>query len=227
MSQEYRAKEVIHSLAEAIQRGGRSLSSVPSLLRCLIDEGLWQERNVEGETVRFNKNEFRSFVEAPYPVGLSATLETLEALCGHEPKVLDFIAKAKQGKPGRPIGSTNRGARRVDAQGHVVGEMVRNTNHKSKDTVSYAYNRLRSSAYEIDRETGEILGVKDERMRQLYDDVLEGRKSPNAAAIAAGFRKPRAGMAVDDIPSVIRAMLKRYSIEQQDEIIAGILEARK
>ncbi len=232
MSQEVLAQEIIHSLAEAVQRGGRSLAAVPGLLRRLIDEGLWLKRSVNGERVKFNKTEFRSFVEADYPVGLSTTLETLEALCGHEPKVMDFIARAKQGKPGGQIGNTNAAKRRIDAQGHVVeaGEQIdeqaeietnssNTTIRNDRDTVAGKLNRLRTSAYNIDRETGEITGVKNERIRQLYDDVLEGRKAPNAAAVEAGFRSPKVAVRLDDMRSAARTLAARLDAEQIDDLI--------
>lgn len=230
MTKDLLAQEVIHALAEAVQRGGRSLSSVPGLLRRLIDEGLWQERNINNELVKFNKNEFRSFVEADYPVGLSTTLETLEALCGHEPKVMDFIARARQGKVGRPIGSTGG---KVDAQGNVTGKIdyivINNNGSKRKDrgnTAAEAINRLRSNAYEIDRSTGEIIGVKNERVRQLYDDVLEGRKKPNAAAVEAGFRPPKVAVRLDNMRSTASTLAQRLNADQIDELIAYLIDLR-
>lgn len=226
MTKDLLAQEVIHALAEAVQRGGRSLSSVPGLLRRLIDEGLWQERNINNELVKFNKNEFRSFVEADYPVGLSTTLETLEALCGHEPKVMDFIARARQGKVGRPIGSTGG---KVDAQGNLLVKMSGNTRDfpdSKMNNASYAINRLRSNAYEIDRSTGEIIGVKNERVRQLYDDVLEGRKKPNAAAVEAGFRPPKVAVRLDNMRSTASTLAQRLNADQIDELIAYLIDLR-
>ncbi len=233
MANDVLAQEIIHALAEAVLRGGHSLQSVPGLLRRLIDEGLWQERNINGELVHFDKKEFRAFVEAKYPVGLSTTLETLEALCGHEPKVLDFIGQAKKGKPGRPIGSTNAGKTTVDARGHVVetnGVYYTPFPHKSgaaKGTsAERARNQLREHAYDIDRETGDILGVKNERVRQLYEDVLEGRKKPNRAAIEAGFRAPRIAVRLDDMQSAADTLAAQLTIEQLDELIARLAEYR-
>lgn len=228
MSKDVLAQEVIHALAEAVQRGGRSLSAVPGLLRRLIDEGLWQERNINNELVKFNKSEFRSFVEADYPIGLSTTLETLEALCGHEPKVMDFIAQARQGKVGRPIGSTNG---KVNAQGNLTEENGYNVTSKKRfgkgNSASEAFNRLRSEAYHIDRATGEILSVKNDQIRQLYDDVLEGRKKPNAAAVEAGFRSPKVAVRLDNMQSAARTLAGRLDDNQLDELIDCLTQLRQ
>lgn len=226
MTKDVLAQEVIHALAEAVQRGGRSLSAVPGLLRRLIDEGLWQERNVNGETVNFNKSEFRAFVEADYPVGLSTTLDTLEALCSHEPKVLDYIAQARIGKAGRPIGSTNEASKKVDAQGNVTDKTAYNISSKSPKTrsgqgtsSSEAFNRLRTEAYDIDRSTGEITGIKNEQVRKLYEDVLEKRKTPNAAAVEAGFRPPKIAVRLDNMHSAARTLAGQLTTEQLKELI--------
>lgn len=222
------AQEVIQALAEAVQRGGRSLSAVPGLLRRLIDEGLWQERSVNGEPIHFNKNDFRTFVEADYPIGLSTTLETLEALSRHEPKVLDYIAQAKVGKPGGQIGNTNRSSKTVNSQGEVIETNGYNiTTRKAKGTsISEAFNRLRTEAYDIDKATGEILGVKNEQVRQLYEDVLEGRKKPNAAAVEAGFRPPKVAVRLDNMHLAARTLASKLTSDQIAELIAELEKHR-
>ena len=126
---------------------------------------------------------------------------------------MDFIAQAKQGKVGRPIGSTNEGSRRVDARGHVVdkiGDSITNKRRPDHGSTSSseARNRLRSEAFNIDRSTGEILGVKNPQVRQLYEDVLNRGKSPNAAAVEAGFRSPKVAVRLDDMHSAAQTLAR-------------------
>lgn len=227
------AQEIVHGLAESVQRGGRSLGAVPGLLRRLIDEGLWQQRSVNGEVVTFNKKDFKAFVEAPYPVGISTTLETLEALCGHEPAILEFIARARQGKPGGQIGNTNAARNQVNPQGHVIETNGDNIAIRSKKrpkhgstSASEVRNRLRSEAYEIDKETGEILAVKNEQIRVLYADVLEGRKAPNAAALEAGFTHPKVAVRLDDLRSAACTLASKLTRDEIDELISELQKHR-
>ena len=96
MNRDILAQSLIEGLAKSAQRGDRALASIPGLMHRLIDENLWQRRTDDGKLVRFKKDEFRAFVEAPYPIGLSTTMLTLEALCAHDSKVMEFIEQAQQ-----------------------------------------------------------------------------------------------------------------------------------
>lgn len=165
-------------------------------------------------------------IEAANPVGLSTSLDTLEALCGHEPRVLDYIAQAKQGIEGRPIGTVNNSKKQVNSQGEVGHKTSGSAASLTRNTVATTFNRLRTEAYDIDRETGEIRGVKDERIRQLYEDVLEKRIAPNAAAIEAGFRPRGVKVNLDNMESCARTLVQRLTPDQLDELIAQLVDYR-
>jgi len=56
----------------------------------------------------------------------------------------------------------------------------------------------------------------------LYERVVEGELSANAAAIEAGFRRPTASVPVDSPESAIRALMRRFTAEE----LLGALEDR-
>ena len=134
--QEYYKGEIVHNLAYAIQRGGAALASVPNMLLLCIQDDLWVERNIQGQIIRYDRNEFRRFIEAPYPEGLSTTIEVIEKLCAGNIEIVDFLAAAKRGNVGRPIKVENSGN-------------TRQLPDSAMNNSTYALNRLRDQSPEL------------------------------------------------------------------------------
>ncbi len=221
MANEYEKESTIHSLAESMQRGGRSLRNVPGLLALIISEKLWLSRTINGQQIEYKPTEFKKFVEDDYPQGLNNTIQTLEALCRHEPQLMSFLAKAKAGQSGGQVGNTNASKLQVNARGRMVERKdkttVNNVNTRSDrvgNSKSYAYNRLKSAAFDIDPETREIIGTKDQRIANLYQQVLSKKLSPNAAMIQAGFRRKTAIFYPGDVERTLKALLRYFDIEE-------------
>lgn len=204
-------QEVVRSLAQAVRRGGHSLDSVPALLRRVIEENMWQERQI-GEGEKITLSEFREFVETDYPEGLGTTLDTLEALCKLEPDIMDYLAQAKRGKPGRPPKTSNKSEYATDARGNVVKTTdnisnLRNFQHGTG--AEYAYQRLRDEAYNEDGT------VKNPDVADIHKRVIAGEISPHAGMVEAGFRKRKVAVNMDDVESAART-ITRYM--DQDSI---------
>ena len=198
---EYYKNEIVHSLAEAIKRGGRSLGSVPGLLAKCISEDLWVERDVNGRIVRYDKTDFKRFVESEYPDGLSTTIETVKALCSDEPEILDFLAQANRGKVGAPIGNTNA-KKKVDARGNVgTKHGITMSSNTWENDASYALNRLR------------------EDRPDLHHKVIAKELSPNAAMIKAGFRKNRMAVNLDNPESARDTLIKHMDKSKLNDLI--------
>lgn len=201
--EQYYRNEIVHSLAEAIKRGGRSLQSVPGLLAKCIQEDLWVERDVNGQIVKYDKNEFKRFVEASYPEGLDSTLETIERLCADEIEIRDFIAAAKRGKVGRPPKTTGQ----TDAMGKVSnGKTLDNIkNFSSGTSADYALQKLRDDAPEF------------------HKRVLDGQLSPHAAMVEAGFRPKKVSINMDDAESAYRTITKYMSAKNLVQLVNLIM----
>lgn len=194
-------QEVVRSLAQAVRRGGHSLDSVPALLRRVIEENMWQERQI-GEGEKITLSEFREFVETDYPEGLGTTLDTLEALCKLEPDIMDYLAQAKRGKPGRPPKTSNKSEYATDARGNVVKNRNNVTGYMRGNTGEYAYNRLRDEAYNEDGT------VKNPDVADIHKRVIAGEISPHAGMVEAGFRKRKVAVNMDDVESAARTIMR-------------------
>jgi len=55
--------------------------------------------------------------------------------------------------------------------------------------------------------------------RDLYDQVLAGELSANAAAIEAGFRKPTASVPIDSARHAVEALLRRFDRDELQEAL--------
>lgn len=60
----------------------------------------------------------------------------------------------------------------------------------------------------------------------LAEQVMRGEKSPNAAAIEAGFRPERVAIRLDDMCSAARTLAGRLNGNQLDELIAQLIDLR-
>jgi hypothetical protein len=121
---------VVSSLRSSVVNGGSGLSHVPDLLKRVIRENRWQEREVErtGEIARFER--FMDFVSRPPLDGLGADLETLHRLCDHDPEALDLLDRVTQNPVGHPA--------------VAIPNNVKNSEPVEGNGRQYAVRRLRS-----------------------------------------------------------------------------------
>jgi hypothetical protein len=146
---------------------------------------------VDGAIIEYDKAEFKSFVEAKYPEGLNTSIETLKRLCADDIELLDFIAKANQGKVGRPPKKQEKITNNISNK--------RDTIHG--DSSSYGLNRLRADAPEY------------------HAKVMSGELSVNAAMIEAGFKPKKVSVNMDNVESAFGTLTKHMKTDNLTELI--------
>lgn len=206
-------QEVVRSLAESVQRGGRSLGNVPALLDRVIKENMWQHRILDDREIVLSA--FNEFVTLPYPEGLGTTIETLQALCQHEPEIMSFLSEARQGKVGRPP-KIERQELEIDARGNMV-EIVDNINNLSGrptgTSAEYAYNKLRDEAYAPDGT------IKNPKVAKIQKRVLAGEISPHRGMVEAGFRVRKVAVNMEDATSAAETLMRHMDRELLTELM--------
>lgn len=211
---EFVKQETVQSLAQAVRRGGHTLSSVPGLLRRIIEENMWQRRQFGEQEIELA--EFRAFVEREYPEGLGTTIETLEALCQHEPDLMDYLAQAKRGRVGAPLGNRHASKFAVDARGNVVPKTKLDnvkSSFASGNTAEYAYNKLRDEAYNPDG------SIKDKRVADIHQRVISGEIKPHAGMVEAGFRVRKVAVNLDSPVSAANTIVRYMEADKVAELI--------
>lgn len=94
--------EVVRCLQSAMDEGEHGLSVVPGLIKRVIREDCWRERQVDvlqGREVAFRS--FAEFLAERPPEGLGATLAQVKRLCADDPEAMDLIDQASQ----NPVGT--------------------------------------------------------------------------------------------------------------------------
>lgn len=181
----------IEALSTAVRRGGSSLDNLPDLLIQVVSEGRWQRYYDRASHREVVFGDFTAFVET----GLNTSIAMLKRMCSDNTQALDALDKALQGKSGAPIGNVNASKTTVDNVHSCLED------RPTGNSADAAIRRLRTHA--IDRDTGEIL---DPKINELYEAVLSGEMSPNAAAIEAGFRKRMISIPADDADRAARSI---------------------
>jgi len=85
---------VIDGLRRDLTEGEHGLRGVPTAVKLVIRDEMWQERVVRqtGEVATFDR--FDAFVLALPPKGLGADLPLLKRICASDPEAIDLIDKA-------------------------------------------------------------------------------------------------------------------------------------
>lgn len=93
---------LVDSLGSALRSGEHGLSTVPALLRRVLEEDSWREFVTKrGEHVEHER--WEGFVTTPPLAGLGASMDLVDRIVGHDDtELLLLLRKAKAGKPGRP-----------------------------------------------------------------------------------------------------------------------------
>lgn len=184
----------VASLASAVMKGGEALGNVPGLLKIVLEEEAWR-RFVTPRGDEVEHDRFIDFATTPPLHGIGADVSLLKRIVADDPEAVDLLDRALEGKKGNPWGRSGKPTNNLDNIQHIKGEPPTGT---SSDA---AIRRLRKHAR--DSATGEIL---DERINDLYEQVLAGDISPHAAAIEAGFRKRMISIPTEDAERAARSI---------------------
>jgi len=154
-------EQTVEALSGALRSGRHGLDVVPGLLRRAIEEEVWKERKDWRLTREIIPAfpSFRAFVEAKPPRGLGTTPEMIERIIQDDTETVLLFRAATTGKKGRP----------------------RKGEERNSDNVTINDGRGNSRPYLLDR-------LKRNRS-DLFNKVVAGEMSANAAAIEAGFKK--------------------------------------
>ena len=172
---------VIASLSSAVRDGSGGLRHVPGLLRqVLADEGWREFVSQRGEEVR--PASFEEFVTTPPLKGLGAEgVGQIERLVSDDPEALRMVREASTAKPGRPPAGT---------------ENSDNVTNSPPDT-----ERGNRRSYTLDR--------LHRQQPDLYQQVVDGQLSANAAAVQAGWRPRTFTVRADDPGHIARTLQRR------------------
>jgi hypothetical protein len=213
------AEEVTRTLASALANS--TIKAVPGLIKRIIGEKLWQEREVqtresriqvvgspapEHETRGFvgwatetiTLTRFREYVESLPPRGLGADVETLRRLCVVDPEVAAMLEAELTEKPGNPNPSGH------NQYTEVIVDNINNY-HQERESptgtnAAYARRRLRKDAPDI------------------YEEVNRGALSPHAGMIKAGLRQ-KTRTIPDDPVQAARSLARAFDTDQLLQLI--------
>lgn len=96
--------QITQSLSKAVSWGGANLTSVPGLLKLVLEQEMWRKRVIvaTGEVVEFKR--FEEYVVTNPLEGLGANMALLRRMCENEPDVLDLMDRAVQNPPDVHVG---------------------------------------------------------------------------------------------------------------------------
>lgn len=185
--------QVIHSLGEAISQGMAYIPNVPGLLTAVIRDEMWRERIVRqtGEVARFAS--FEAFVTAYPPEGLGTTVKVLEEICKqHGPDVVPLLLGEKS---------------------------ALNPNGTNRHTDTSSPDNIRASQQSYGTDSDYILARLKRDAPDLATRVIAGELSAHAAAIEAGFAKPKVSVSLVDMRSAARTLCGKLDSDQVLELI--------
>lgn len=190
MSNLARNWQLVRHTEGALRHGAENLSSVPGLLRALLDEEAWREFALpNGETVTYRR--FSEFVAAKPPRGLGTEVALINRIVAGDPDLLVMLREAE--KVGR--GSAGRGRPSLVPVDSTAP-------NDSPSATGPAAERLARAHPE------------------QYAAVKSGELSVNAAAVLAGIRPRRISVRLDRPDSIARSLRKHLTPEQVAELRA-------
>lgn len=187
---------VTRALSVAIASGHDALESVPSLLRRLLQNNMWQERIIPetGEKICFAR--FEDFVSAPAVEGLGTTMEVIRALCRREQDVLVLIDQATR-KTLSNVGSpTKDSAERTDSPS----------------------DRGTSREYTVAR-------LERDGFSDLAEMVINREITAAEARRQAGYELRKIAIRLDDPQSAAKTILSNMDVEAIEELLSILSEA--
>ena len=187
---------VIASLSSAVRDGSGGLRHVPGLLRqVLADEGWREFVSQRGEEVR--PASFEEFVTTPPLKGIGAeSVAQIERLVSDDPEALRMVREASTAKPGgdkRSAEYQTNSSNRTNGLAGTIGPV-------RGETRSYTLDRLHR------------------QQPDLYQQVVDGALSANAAAVQAGWRPRTFTVRADDPEHIARTLQRRLDPRSLKEL---------
>lgn len=228
----------IIAVRDNIHLGGVALDGIPNLIREIIECNYWRvvemlvvvntARGVERVPQTKTFQQFEAFVEDD-TFGLNTTLETIERVCRDDLDTLEAIDAATRGTPGKrpnvevheqirqykkqhPKASNREVARIVGVDDHVVSNAIADYNpYNIRNIIRTTPDYGTSLSYTLRR-------LKEDHP-ELYQRVVAGALSANAAAREAGIRRPTTTIYTDDAASIARTLKKKLDADTLAELI--------
>ncbi|MGF2213788.1 hypothetical protein [Streptomyces albidoflavus] len=195
--QQLRARAVLINLLSAgLDNGANGLSSVPGLLRQVLEEGSWRHFvTMRDEEIRHD--DFRTFITTPPLKGLGASEDLIRRMVGHDVGLLNLIDQHLARPPGRPAPTAD-----------------------DSEAKTFVSNRHDS------RPTGTTRAAGLRKLRKhaphLLPQVTSGDLSVNKALIEAGLRERTISVPVSH-PKKAADALKRHLAPDQLAALAALL----
>lgn len=185
----------IMCLARAVQGGDSAFTTVPPLITETLETGAWRRWNDRGGSYAWAEDRFQDFVETKPPQGLGTTLPVVEALLKPDSRAWVLFHEATRSRQGRP---------------QTIHDNIMDS--QNPDIVPFPAPMGTSASYAIRR----LSSVPD-----LLEQVKAGSLSPNAAMVAAGFRKR--SITIPDEPGLAgKRLLRHFSGERLAALIAEL-----
>lgn len=188
----------IQSLSKLLGSSEHSLDLVPQLIVKIVDNNMWQEYIVPRTGEIVTFDDFAEFVKTPPLEGLGVTMEVLKRLCRDNPAAMDAIDRA--------TARANGGDRRSEGFSH---NNVMTENATQGNSPEYALRKLRKDAPE------------------LHQDVIEGKISPHAAMVEAGFRDYKLQYYPGDAERTANLLLKNMTADDIEILVTLLLQGLK
>lgn len=179
-------QEVTDSLHRSLTHALDGAFQIPVYLKEAFEREAWKrDRLIAGGMQRVAPVSFHEYVHAAYPVGLGTDFDTIRRFLGADIELLALYDRACQ----RPPGGTNNPDGRnqyTEDEEVIVDNIHGDLTAPPRPTGTSKQAGLRR--LEKASEAG------DPRARDLYEQVLKGELSVNAACLAMGWRKSLAAL---------------------------------
>ena len=158
-------QEIVETL-KALLDGQQNLAAFSGNFKIALDERVWEQERVSASGKPITPVSFHTFVHEPYPVGLSASYETVERLIADDAEAIALYREVSR----RPVGANQHG------EGSNI--VITLPKRPLGNSAAAAVDKLSREA-----EAGNDIAA------QALEAVKSGTKSPHRAMVECGFRK--------------------------------------
>lgn len=125
-----RASHLVDELSAALREGELGLKTVPGLMRAVLREGAWRERQIRtGKVVKFER--FVEFITGPPLAGLGERPEMIKRLLHEDPETLAMFEGAmvagNQGRRNDLVGDSNQVAAVKNGKGYQLRRLEKSS----------------------------------------------------------------------------------------------------
>ncbi|MBT4265628.1 MAG: hypothetical protein HOD85_15625 [Deltaproteobacteria bacterium] len=188
---------MVENFIDAIRKG-QNIEHVPGLLMRIMQEEMWKRRYQERLKKEVEFNNFAEFITSMPPEGLGYKVETIKKLIRDDLVCLTMFRDLLKGKPGNP-NMSKQGSEHPASKDYIISDNITNNTEQPRGT---------SRAYLLDR-------LKRDHPTK-YQQVLDGKKSANKAAIEAGIKREMITVELNE--AGFKRLWNRLSPEDQIKI---------